>query len=91
MDWVTKPKVSDDFELFAGPEDNKQTEYVPGQFVQVSLRAKKYGEQYRGLLLYAVDAADTTSDPVKIGTWEVSPKYYWTILRLHSNPPPIVH
>lgn len=80
MQWVTKPVVNDqDFHLWAGDnEDAEVLEYTPGEWISINLRAKKYDLQYRGLLLYAIDAKDLPEgypkhdrgDPTKIGKWE---------------------
>jgi len=71
MQWALKP-VTDNtmFELFAGEESSKATQYTPGKLIKISLRTKKYDSQYNGLLLYAIDAADTSADPAKLGKWE---------------------
>jgi hypothetical protein len=71
MEWVTKPVVDNSlFELFAGEESAKVTTFTPGRMLKVSLRTKKYDNQFNGILLYAIDAADTTADPAKVGRWE---------------------
>jgi len=67
MHWADKPKVAADvYELFAGPEDAPLKEYVPGQFISISIRVKKFQRQYRGLLLYAQDESGE-----KVGDWEM--------------------
>jgi hypothetical protein len=72
MDWTLKPRLAEDlFHLFAGGESNEQIMFTPGKFVKISLRAKKFGWQYSGLLLYAIDAAATTTDTA-IGRWEMT-------------------
>jgi hypothetical protein len=71
MEWTLKPVTDNSlFELFAGDEDAKATQYTPGRALKVSLRTKRYDSQYNGLLLYAIAANDASEDPVKIGRWE---------------------
>ena len=43
MQWALKP-VTDNtmFELFAGEESSKATQYTPGKLIKISLRTKKY-------------------------------------------------
>jgi hypothetical protein len=71
MEWVTKPVVDNSlFELFAGEESAKVTTFTPGKLLKVSIRTKKYNSQFNGILLYAIDASDTSADPAKVGRWE---------------------
>jgi hypothetical protein len=80
MQWCTKPVVNEEaFKLWVGEDEaNPETTYVPGEWIKVNLRALKYDFQYRGLLLYAIDAKDepegypnhTKGDPTKLGKWD---------------------
>jgi hypothetical protein len=71
MGWVLKPVFdATKFEVFAGEEAAKVTTYTPGRWMRISLRTKTFDNQYRGLLLYAVDAADTAADPARVGSFQ---------------------
>eukprot|EP01114_Cavostelium_apophysatum_P019332 TRINITY_DN61_c0_g1_i1.p1 TRINITY_DN61_c0_g1~~TRINITY_DN61_c0_g1_i1.p1 ORF type:complete len:1021 (-),score=244.73 TRINITY_DN61_c0_g1_i1:110-3172(-) len=82
MDWAYAPVYSQCYVLSAGEEDTPVTSYVPNEYVYINLRTTCYGYNYRGFLIYAVDANGT-----KVGDWALpfeAPA--WTVAPWESIP-----
>jgi len=73
MEWAGRPKYSSLYELYV--EGNPGV-YIPGEWLTVVLRVKRYPHKYRGLVLHASSSTDTHT-----GEWRVSgcdeDKHFW--------------
>jgi len=79
MSWATVAKRTDCYQIVAGDEANPSTTYVPGEFLNINIRVTCIDKQYRGILIYAVDANNN-----RVGNWTLpkqDPPYFkqpWT-------------